>query len=158
MYWILQHVLKSLRRWQVVAETANWVWSCWSTATNILFHTHPFVSIVTPYSLTPKYKVCECHFPWNWRLEMVLVELDSCKVCSCASAINLVSIMLGKSQQNDKVENTAKFGILCSSRVTINWSRWNMAHERRPWVYSSMPNLAHIGQGGGYKSPSIFEK
>jgi len=39
---ILKHVLKCLRWWQVVTETADWVWSSWSTTANILPITHQF--------------------------------------------------------------------------------------------------------------------
>ena len=36
VYWILEHVLESLRWWEVVTQTTDGIWPCWSTTTNIL--------------------------------------------------------------------------------------------------------------------------
>jgi len=109
---------------------------CLSVCASVTFLNEEFLRMISPWR--------------RWSTKMTSIPLDRQRfvvVHPCVSRFSIHHQLT--TLQNTEVQKNGKiWGFLPLEGNRINWSRHNLACKHRPWVYSSIPNLALIGKGG----------
>jgi len=85
-----------------------------------------------------------------WNRETILVSLDRWRFVVVCTRSTLSLQRWAELQENGEVEKNGKF--FHPTRATHWTNRDEIRHKRRPWVYSSTPNLPGSVTGCGYES------